>query len=105
MATKYFNQYGRIHSFTLRPKRLSCTIEYETAEEARDAMNGGRSYNGAVFEMFYTPKERPKSRAEMDIIDPDVQSELDAMASIKRVPSNLTFHGFYISKLCYHLFM
>lgn len=80
MATKYFNQYGQIHSFTLRPKRFSCTIEYETADEARAAINSSRSYNGQVFEMFYTPKERPKSRAEMDIIDPDVQSELDAMA-------------------------
>lgn len=80
LAKKYFNQFGRIHSFTISPKRFACTIEYETVDEARAAMSGGRCYNGHVFTMTYTAKERPKSRAEMDIIDPDVQSELDAMA-------------------------
>lgn len=76
ISTKYFGQFGRIHSFILRPKRLSCTVVYETTEEAKKALAGGCIYEGTVFNMMFAPKENPKT----DFVDPDVQMELEAMA-------------------------
>lgn len=78
VAKKHFSQFGRIRNFTLRPAKYSCTIEYETADDAENAFLDGGTYNGIQFDISYT-KEIPQPKYADDFIDPDVQDELSAM--------------------------
>lgn len=80
-AKQHFERFGAIHSFTLRPKRLTCIVEYETAEAAENAISDGYYFGDAMFEMDYTPKAAPAAAAAAasDYVDPDVQMELNAM--------------------------
>lgn len=66
-------------SFTLSPKRRTCTVEYETEEAAEVALIDGGFYDGEAFDIFYTPKVIAPPRPMIDYIDPDVQDELSAM--------------------------
>ena len=51
-AKNFFGQYGVIKRFILRPKRNECSIEYETAEGAKQALN----YQGNI-KIFPTPSK------------------------------------------------
>lgn len=79
IAKRHFSQFGKIHSFILRPKRFSCTIEYESETAAGKCVEDGYYYENEIFDIVYTPKSSPKLRSDPDYIDPDVQMELDAM--------------------------
>lgn len=92
IAKKHFSQFGRIHSFTLRPKRFSCIVEYETEAAAQKCLEDGYFYENIIFDIVYTPKLTPKLRSDPDYIDPDVQMELDAM-STAHVPSSSSGGG------------
>lgn len=72
-------------SFTLSPKRRTCTVEYETEDAAEVALIDGGFYNGEVFDIYFTPKVVAAPRPMIDYIDPDVQDELSAM-SPRRTP-------------------
>ena len=69
---KFFSQFGGIKSFILKPKRSECTIEYESVESALKALN-----SDVDFEIVPTKPEYLKMSD--DFVDPDVQSELQAM--------------------------
>lgn len=84
IAKDHFSQFGRMTRFILRPKRLACTVEYDSVESAERAIAGGGSYNGQKFDIFYTPpsNEQPKSD---DFVDPDVQAELESMQGPRQI--------------------
>ena len=77
VARDHFSQFGKINGFIMRPKRLSCIVEYDSVESAERAIAGGSTYNGQKFEIFYTPNT-DVSKSD-DFVDPDVQAELEAM--------------------------
>lgn len=67
--------------FILNPKRLSCTVEYESVESAENALLAGTNYRGHEFRIFFTPPNENKPKPMEDYLnDPDVQSELEAMS-------------------------
>ncbi len=67
--------------FILNPKRLACTVEYESVESAENALLAGSNYKGHEFRVFYTPAGENKLKSFDDYsMDPDVQSELEAMS-------------------------
>lgn len=66
----------------LRPKRLNCTVEYNTAEEAERALKSAGSYQGKPFPVTYAEQDMAHIRnTEEWGVDPDVQSELEAMGN------------------------
>lgn len=79
MAKKYFSKYGKISRFILKPKRLSCTVEYENEEDAERAYMEAGEFNGIEFEVNYAENKPPQVQSTEEWVDPDVQSELDAM--------------------------
>lgn len=93
VAKDYFSQYGTIKNFSIRPKRLICTVEYETIEEAEIAKNTGGFYNGAEFDIEFTPVETKPPTPDPEM-DPDVKSELQALRELSRsanvVPATIT---------------
>ena len=72
---RFFSQYGSIKSFILKPKRAECTIEYHFVEDAMKALNAD-----VDFEVVPTKPEYLKMSD--DYIDPDVQTELQAMLPV-----------------------
>lgn len=80
MAQRHFSQYGRIYNFVLRPSKGCCTIEYETPDEAENALLEAGMYNGESFNVAYKTKDCPQPIL-LDDMDPDVQYELEAMGS------------------------
>lgn len=65
----------------MRPKRLSCTIEYDTRESAELALSNAGNFKGTTFEVYWTPKDMMKPKPILETVDPDVQAELDAMGA------------------------
>ncbi|CRL01712.1 CLUMA_CG014928, isoform A [Clunio marinus] len=72
VAKEFFSQFGTVKRIIFRPKRLECTVEYETIESAQQALN----YQ-ANFKIFPTPQK--PATPEPEFLNPDVQSELDLM--------------------------
>lgn len=72
---KFFSQFGSIKSFILKPKKAECTIEYHFVEDALKALNAD-----VDFEVVPTKSEYLKMSD--DYIDPDVQTELQAMLPV-----------------------
>lgn len=83
LAKKHFGCFGTIKSFSLRPNRLLCMVEYETAEQASLAKQNAGNYKGLVFGTEFTSSE-PKPPTPDPDIDPDVQSELQALRELSR---------------------
>ncbi|XP_073833472.1 RRM_XMAS2 and SAC3_GANP domain-containing protein xmas [Musca autumnalis] len=79
VAKKYFSKYGKISRFILKPKRLSCTVEYENEEDAERAYMDAGEFNGIEFLVNYAENKPPQVQSTEEWVDPDVQSELDAM--------------------------
>lgn len=75
-AKEHFSTFGTIKNFSLRPKKFSCSIEYESIEQAANAKQNGNIYGGQRFEIDYTIESSKGLSLE---IDPDVQMELVAM--------------------------
>ncbi|CAG9803088.1 unnamed protein product [Chironomus riparius] len=69
---KFFSQYGSIKSFILKPKRAECTIEYHFVEDAMKALNADVDFD-------VVPTKPEYLKVSDDYIDPDVQTELQAM--------------------------
>lgn len=84
-AKEHFKKYGKITRFILRPKRLSCTIEYDTREAAELALSNAGNFKGTTFEVYWTPKEMMKAKPIPETVDPDVQAELDAMGAQQKI--------------------
>lgn len=80
-AKKYFSKFGKINRFILRPKRMSCTVEYDTALEAKQALASGGSFYGVPFLIKYAQQDLGHIRNTEEWIDPEVQSELEAMSN------------------------
>lgn len=84
VAKKHFSKFGKINRFILRPKRLSCTVEYENAEAAEAALAKSGLFRDIKFNVYWTD-EAPASvvggsNREEGFIDPEVQQELDIMS-------------------------
>ncbi|XP_065092452.1 protein xmas [Ochlerotatus camptorhynchus] len=84
IAKKHFSQFGRIYRFILRPKRLSCTVEYENAEAAEAALARSGLFRDVKFNVYWTD-EAPAavvggSSRDEGFVDPEVQQELDTMS-------------------------
>lgn len=79
VAKKHFSKFGKISRFILRPKRLSCTVEYENEEEAEKAYMEAGTFNGHDFVVNFAPYEVGHVQQTEEWVDPDVQSELEAM--------------------------
>ncbi|XP_062537368.1 protein xmas [Armigeres subalbatus] len=87
VAKKHFSQFGRINRFILRPKRLSCTVEYENPEAAEAALARGGLFRDVKFNVYWTDEAPasvvgsvlPSVRDE-GFVDPEVQQELDMMS-------------------------
>uniref|UniRef100_A0A1Q3EZ29 Germinal-center associated nuclear protein n=1 Tax=Culex tarsalis TaxID=7177 RepID=A0A1Q3EZ29_CULTA len=83
-AKKHFGQFGRINRFILRPKRFSCTVEYESQAAAEAALARGGQFRDVRFEIYWTD-ERPEGAAGKEelgsglALDPEVQQELESM--------------------------
>lgn len=88
IAKKYFNKFGKIKRFILRPKRLSCTVEYESKEDAENAYRNAGNFNGIDFIVKYAEYEIAHVQNTEEWVDPDVQAELDAMSSGHRLGSH-----------------
>lgn len=82
IAKKHFSQFGRINRFILRPKRLSCTVEYESPEAAEAALARGGAFRDWKFNVYWTDEAPAASSSGRDegFIDPEVQQELDTMS-------------------------
>lgn len=82
IAKKHFSQFGRINRFILRPKRLSCTVEYESPEAAEAALARGGAFRDWKFNVYWTDEAPASSSSGRDegFIDPEVQQELDTMS-------------------------
>ncbi|XP_055531058.1 protein xmas-like [Wyeomyia smithii] len=80
IARKHFSQFGRITGFILRPKRFSCTVEYESQQAAEAALARGGQFKDIKFKVFWTD-EAPAVAVARDesFVDPEVQQELDSM--------------------------
>lgn len=89
----------------MRPNQYSCTIEYETSNDAENAFLDGGTYNEEQFDISYTKNPVPKPKMA-EYIDPDVQYELNAMGASSRksaitseMPSNRNRSDLRQSKL------
>lgn len=80
VAKKYFSKFGKITRFILKPKRLSCTVEYETEGDAERAYMEAGDFNGIEFDVNYAVNKVAQVQSTEEWVDPDVQSELEAMA-------------------------
>ncbi|KAM7347017.1 RRM_XMAS2 and SAC3_GANP domain-containing protein xmas [Cochliomyia hominivorax] len=99
VAKKHFGKFGKIKRFILRPKRLTCTVEYECKENAENAYMNAGNYNGIDFEINYAEYEVAHIQNTEEWVDPDVQAELEAMFPGHRLGSNLrTSAGGFISE-------
>uniref|UniRef100_A0A1A9X257 PCI domain-containing protein n=1 Tax=Glossina brevipalpis TaxID=37001 RepID=A0A1A9X257_9MUSC len=81
VAKKHFSRFGKINRFILRPKRLSCTVEYENVEDARTAVLEAGNFNGIEFVVNYAAHEVAHVQNTEEWFDADVQAELEAMGS------------------------
>lgn len=88
VAKKHFGKFGKITRFILTPKRLSCTVEYETEDEAEKAIMDGGNFNGIRFSINYAENKVAHVQDTEQWVDPDVQAELDAMS-----PGHRAFSG------------
>ncbi|XP_058444936.1 protein xmas-like [Malaya genurostris] len=81
IAKKHFSQFGKITGFILRPKRFSCTVEYDSQEAAEAALARGGQFRDIKFSVFWTDEVQSAGPGGRDegFIDPDVQQELDTM--------------------------
>lgn len=84
IAKKHFSQFGKINRFILRPKRLSCTVEYENPEAAEAALSRSGLFRDIKFNVYWTD-EAPASvvggsSRDEGFVDPEVQQELDTMS-------------------------
>ncbi|XP_013112877.2 protein xmas [Stomoxys calcitrans] len=86
VAKKHFSKFGKISRFILKPKRLSCTVEYETEEDAERAYMEAGEFNGISFEVDYAVNQVAQVQSTEEWVDPDVQSELDAMSPAHHRP-------------------
>ncbi|XP_075157293.1 RRM_XMAS2 and SAC3_GANP domain-containing protein xmas [Haematobia irritans] len=80
VAKKHFSKFGKISRFILKPNRLSCTVEYETEEDAERAYMEAGEFNGLEFDVNYAAKQVAQVQSTEEWVDPDVQSELEAMS-------------------------
>ncbi|XP_039451705.1 protein xmas [Culex pipiens pallens] len=80
-AKKHFSQFGRINRFILRPKRFSCTVEYESQAAAEAALARGGLFREVRFEIYWTDEREGAAagRDEGQTLDPEVQQELESM--------------------------
>lgn len=85
IAKKHFSQFGKVRNITLRPSKYSCTVEYESASEAENAVQNGAEFNNVQFEVSLT--QSPFNKPKAMYIDPDVQDELSAMDGVSRKSS------------------
>ena len=84
VAKKHFSKFGKIKRFILRPKRLSCTVEYENGEDAERAFMESGNFNGLEFIVNYAENEVAHVQNTEEWVDPEVQAELDAMSTTNR---------------------
>ncbi|XP_055389481.1 uncharacterized protein LOC129618641 [Condylostylus longicornis] len=84
VAKNHFSKYGKISKFILRPRRLQCTVDFEQEEDAKAALMNGGLFNGYEFSIKYTENGIPQVRNTEEWVDPDIQSELDAMGSVSQ---------------------
>lgn len=96
VAKKHFGTFGTIKSFLLRPKHFSCSVEFESVEEAEVAKENGNVYNDYQFEIEFTEENRSPSVLE---IDPDVQMELQTMKGGSTFTEPTLIQSTYIKKL------
>lgn len=100
VAKKHFSKFGRIKRFILRPKRLSCTVEYENREDAERAFIESGNYNGSEFIINYAEKEVAHVQNTEEWVDPEVQAELDAMSTTnKRMKAPAVIPAYSMHKL------
>lgn len=83
-AKKHFSQFGRINRFILRPKRFSCTVEYESQAAAEAALARGGLFREVRFEIYWTDEREGVAAARDEghggqTLDPEVQQELESM--------------------------
>uniref|UniRef100_A0A1A9UZJ9 SAC3/GANP/THP3 conserved domain-containing protein n=1 Tax=Glossina austeni TaxID=7395 RepID=A0A1A9UZJ9_GLOAU len=81
VAKKHFSKFGKINRFILRPKRLSCTVEYENEEDAKSSVLEAGNFNGIEFIVNYAAHEVAHVQNTEEWVDPEVQAELEAMGS------------------------
>ncbi|XP_053686152.1 protein xmas [Sabethes cyaneus] len=85
IAKKHFSQFGKITGFILRPKRFSCTVEYDSQEAAEAALARGGQFRDVKFSVFWTDEAPAAQNAaaasarDEGFVDPEVQQELDSM--------------------------
>lgn len=89
VAKKYFSKFGKIKRFILRPKRLICTVEYESKEDAEKAFKNAGNFNGIDFVVSYAEHEVAHVQNTEEWVDPEVQAELEAMSPGHRLGANL----------------
>lgn len=80
MAKNHFSKFGKINRFILRPKRLSCTVEFESEEDAERAYLEAGTFNGIDFTINYAEHEIAHVQNTEEWVDPEVQAELEAMS-------------------------
>uniref|UniRef100_A0A336KNB7 Germinal-center associated nuclear protein n=1 Tax=Culicoides sonorensis TaxID=179676 RepID=A0A336KNB7_CULSO len=78
IAKKHFSNFGTIKSFSLHPKNFSCSVEFDTIEEAEFAKLNAKIYKGHTFDIQFSEEVKGST---LDI-DPDVQIELNSMRGI-----------------------
>lgn len=79
-AKKFFSKFGLVKSFILKPNKSECTVEYESYEAAQKAL-----HSNIGLEIVPTKPEH-LLKANDDFIDPDVESELQAMLPVALKP-------------------
>ncbi|XP_065363953.1 protein xmas [Calliphora vicina] len=89
VAKIYFSKFGKIKRFILRPKRLICTVEYESKEDAEKAFKNAGNFNGIDFVVCYAEHEVAHVQNTEEWVDPEVQAELEAMSPGHRLGTNL----------------
>lgn len=72
---KFFSQFGSIKSFILKPQKAECQVEYHFVADAMKALN-------ADVEFEIVPTKPEYIKVTDDYIDPDVQTELQAMLPV-----------------------
>lgn len=90
----------------MRPRKYSCIVEYETANEAENAFLEAGSFNNEQFDISYTQKAAQKSKPA-DFVDPDVQDELEAMSNtVKKSAFGVsTFSGNRLGGMIFDIFV
>ncbi|XP_055586084.1 germinal-center associated nuclear protein [Uranotaenia lowii] len=87
IAKQHFSQFGRINRFILRPKRFSCTVEYESQQAAEAALARGNVFRDVRFNIYWTDdvpggggNGNGNDGNGLGAIDPEVQQELSIMS-------------------------